>query len=139
MKVYFGSDHHGYRLRPRLVSYVRKLGYDIEDLGPYDDFPDAAGEVVKRARYRGRGVLICGTGQGVTIAANRYPGIRAAMCYTVANAKHAREHLNANVLTLGADNIQYSLAKKIVRTFLSTKFRRKKRYVRRIKQMDNLC
>lgn len=137
MKVYFGSDNHGNALRSKLVSYANKLGYKTEDVGTDIDFPVMAQKVVKRVLKRkgGVGILMCRTGQGMAIAANRHLGIRAAVCNTVADTKKAREHLNANILTLGADRTKSNLAKKIVKTFLSTAFIEKERYKRRIQQI----
>jgi ribose 5-phosphate isomerase B len=108
MNVYFGSDSHGDDLRHRLVSYANGLGYKSKDLGADVDFPVIAQKVAKRVlKDKGSvGVLMCGTGQGVAIAANRHCGIRAALCNTVADTKQAREHLDANILTLGADRIK---------------------------------
>jgi ribose 5-phosphate isomerase B len=140
MKVYFGSDHHGENLRPMLVYYVRKLGYLTEDLGMNIDFPVMAQNVSERVlEYAGNmGILICGTGQGISIAANRNRGIRAADCRTVADARQAREQLDANILAIGADHVGYPLAKNIVYVFLTTEFTGEERYKRRIKQMDDL-
>lgn len=137
MKVYFGSDNHGNALRPKLVAYANKLGYKSEDLGTDIDFPVMAQRVVKKVlKHKGSvGILMCGTGQGMAIAANRHLEIRAALCNTVADAKRAREHLDANVLTLGADRIKNNLAKKIVKTFLSAAFIEEGRYKRRIQQI----
>lgn len=137
MKVYFGSDNHGCKLRPELIAYVNELGYKSDDLGMNIDFPVIAKKVVKEVlEYQdNRGVLICGTGQGVAIASNRHEGIRAAVCNTVEDAKQSREHLNANILTLGADRVNGSLSKEIVQAFLSTAFIEEDRYKRRIRQM----
>jgi len=140
MKVYFGSDHHGDDLRPKLASYVNELGFESEDMGMNNDFPVMAKEVSKRVleSENSLGILICGTGQGIAIATNRNQGIRAAVCNTVVDARQAREHLNANILTFGADCVEYPLAKEIVDVFLSTKFIEEERYKRRIKQVDDL-
>lgn len=139
MKVYFGSDHHGGDLRPKLMFYVNELGHESEDLGMSNDFPIMAQKLVKNVLEHdgSMGILICETGQGMAITANRYPGIRAAVCSTATDAKQAREHLNANILTLGADHVKYPLAKEIVETFLATKFIEEERYNRRIKQTDD--
>lgn len=138
MRIYFSCDHHGNDLKPKLLSYTNKLGYKGEDLGGSKDFPLAAQKVaISVLKHKGGvGILMCGTGQGVAMAANRYPGIRAALCSTVAEARQAREHLDANVLTLSADVLSLDLAKKIVKTFLTVDFTKKTRYKRRIRQME---
>jgi ribose 5-phosphate isomerase B len=136
MIVYIGSDHHGEKLRPRLASYVGELGYEYEDLGLNVDFPLMAQAVAARILEEGgMGILICGTGHGMAIAASRFPGIRAAVCRTIEDAQQAREHLDANVLAIGADCTKYDLAIDITRTFLSTQFSGKDRYLRRIEQI----
>jgi len=140
MKVYLGSDQHGEKLRPLLVSYVRKLGYEAEDLEMSIDFPLIARKVSERVlEYAGMGFLICGTGQGMAIVANRNRGIRAVACSTIEDARHARERHDANILAIGADRVGYLLAKNIVYAFLITDFTKEERYKRRIKQMDDLC
>lgn len=137
MKVYIGSDHHGGRLRPQLISYVTELSYGCEDVGNNIDFPIVAQEVAKRVlQYKAMGILLCRTGQGMAMAANRFSGIRAAVCNTVEDARQAREHLNANVMTMSADRVAHDAAKEIVRIFLETKFIEEERYQRRIDQID---
>ena len=138
MVVYIGSDHRGEELRPRIASYVYELGYEYKDLGMNEDFPLMAQAVAKKVREnRGIGILICGTGQGMAMAANKFSGIRAAVCNTVEDARLARQHHDANIIAVGADRIGYypGVTKEIIRTFLETKFGHEERYRRRIGQM----
>jgi len=137
MIVYIGSDHRGNELRSRIPVYVAELGYFPMDLGMNTDFPIMAQRVMKLVLKDKNdvGILICGTGQGMAMATNRYDGIRAAVCNNVEDAKQAREHLNANILALGADRVEYEEAREIVKVFLTTEFSEKERYERRIKQM----
>lgn len=138
MRIYIGSDKRGEELRPKITSYLVGLGFDVEDLGVNVDFPLIAEEVSKKVlgSKGSAGILMCGTGQGMAMKANRFSGIRAAVCNTIEDAKQAREHLDANIVTTNADNVSYDLAKEIVRTFLTTEFSKKERYERRIKQSD---
>jgi RpiB/LacA/LacB family sugar-phosphate isomerase len=135
--IYIGSDHRGNELRSKIPVYVAKLGYFPMDLGMDIDFPIMARRVAELVLEHkdSVGILICGTGQGMTITADRYDGIRAALCNNVEDAKQAREHLNANILALGADRVGYEEAREIVKVFLTTEFSKKERYERRIRQM----
>jgi ribose 5-phosphate isomerase B len=141
MRIYFGSDHRGNELRPKLIEFVKGLGYESEDLGMDGDFPLIAQRVVKMVlcHKESRGILICGTGQGMAIASNRYEGIRAVVCNNVEDAIQTREHLNANILALGADRVKDPLSKDIVKVFLTTPFKVEvDRYNRRIEQLKNI-
>ncbi|MGQ9678666.1 MAG: ribose 5-phosphate isomerase B [bacterium] len=128
MKIALGADHRGYRLKEQLKRYLKRLGYDIIDKGPSSsdkvDYPDYAfvvAELVAKKKAA-RGVLICATGIGMSIAANKVPRIRAALCTTPELARLSREHNNANVLCLGADHLSYKKAKEIIRIWLTTSF-----------------
>ena len=108
MTIAVGSDHGGFVLKQSIVEHLRQSGYSIEDFGVHSpesaDYPDVAkkvAEAVARGEYE-KGILFCGTGIGVAIAANKVAGIRAANCQDVFSAKMSREHNNANILTLGA-------------------------------------
>jgi len=120
-----GSDHGGLDLKETVISVLRSLGHEVDDLGTYDrnscDYPDYAQKVaegVAAGRYD-RGVLICGTGLGMSIAANKVPGIRAAVCNEIYMARMARAHNDANVLCLGARVVGPGVAEEIVRTFFT--------------------
>ncbi|NLG79754.1 MAG: ribose 5-phosphate isomerase B [Firmicutes bacterium] len=128
MRVAIGSDHAGFEMKESLKEYVKSLGHEVEDFGAPScdpvDYPDIGYRVardVASGRFD-RGVLICGTGIGMSIVANKVPGVRAALVGDVATARLAREHNDANVLTLGARIIRLELAREIVRVFLETGF-----------------
>lgn len=126
--VAIGADHGGFSLKETLKSTLLEKGYQVEDCGTdsaesvdYPDFARAVAEKVAR-RTAWRGIIIDGAGIGSCMAANKVPGVRAAMCYDYATAFNSREHNNANVLTLGAGLIGENLAKQITITFLETEF-----------------
>ncbi len=127
-KVAIGSDHGGYKLKELLSKHIHELGYDPIDCGTTDtnavDYPDFARLVAVQVASGSawRGVMIDGAGIGSCMTANKVPGIRASMCYDLSSASNAREHNDANVLTLGAGLIGESLAKQILKTWLSTEF-----------------
>lgn len=129
MKVYLGSDHAGFPLKETLCEYVRGAGHEVIDLGTFDaekkvDYPDLAREVGEKVRENpgSRGVLVCGTGIGVSIAANKLNGIRAAHVHDVTEARLAREHNDANIVTVGARTLGAETAKEVVDEFLKTEF-----------------
>jgi ribose 5-phosphate isomerase B len=126
--VAIGADHGGFALKESLKNTLEEDGYQVIDCGPQStdsvDYPDFA-RVVAESVTSGkawRGIMIDGAGIGSCMAANKVPGARAAMCYDHATASNAREHNNANILTLGAGLIGLNLAKQIVKTFLTTEF-----------------
>lgn len=127
-KVAIGSDHGGYKLKEQLSKHICELGYDPIDCGTSDtnavDYPDFARLVAVQVASGSawRGVMIDGAGIGSCMTANKVPGIRASMCYDLSSASNAREHNDANVLTLGAGLIGENLAKQILKTWLSTEF-----------------
>lgn len=129
MKIYIGSDHAGYELKFNLVSFIMESfpKYEVFDCGPYSDdsvdYPDFAGKVCKNVlNGNSLGILICGTGLGMSIAANKFKGIRAALCNDLFTAKLSRQHNDANVLALGSRVVGYGVATEIVRNFLTNKF-----------------
>ena len=149
LKIIIGSDHAGYEMKSKLMFFLKNVvdigeGIDIEDMGTYStesvDYPDQALCVseriisFKKNGVKVLGILICGTGIGISIAANKVPGIRAANCHNEFTAQMAREHNDANILVLGSRVIDLSLAEKIVRIFLTTQHAgdRHKRRVQKI-------
>jgi ribose 5-phosphate isomerase B len=126
--VAFGADHGGFALKETLKEFVSGLGYSIIDCGAHSteavDYPDLAYAVARlvSAGEAERGIVIDGAGIGSAMAANKVPGVRAALCYDHATAVNSREHNDANVLTLGAGLIGVNLAKQIVQTWLATPF-----------------
>ena len=128
MKIAIGSDHRGFEIKQKLVELVRGLGHDVADAGPPDtqsvDYPDYAFQVAEMVATQSaqRGVLICGTGIGMSIAANKVPGIRAALCLDPVTAGISRRHNDANVLCLGGDLITADQAVRILRVWIKTEF-----------------
>lgn len=143
MRIAIGSDHRGHGLKQSLLALLQELGYECQDVGCYNsdpvDYPDVAqavGEQVasKRADH---GILICGSGIGMAIAANKVPGVRAAPCHDFLSARMAREHNDANVLCLGSDYIGPMLAQDIVKAYLGSHFQGG-RHGRRIEKIASL-
>lgn len=142
MKIFTASDHGGYKLRKVIIGYLRDLKKDVEDLGTDSeesvDFPDFARKLCSKIiKGKSCGILICGTGIGMSIAANKYKGIRAALCSDVYSARMSREHNDANVLCLGGRVIGEELAKEIVKVWLESKFSGDKRHKRRLKKIGS--
>lgn len=145
MKVYIGSDHNGHHLKRSLVDYLQANKYDVFDDGdkslePDDDFPVFAAKVVADilAEPDARGILICGSGQGMCMAANRFKGIRAALGYDAESVRSARNDDDANIVCLPAKILKADEANDLVNTFLKTPFAAAPRFVRRIKELDEL-
>lgn len=127
--IAIGSDHGGYRLKMEIIDFLNKIGREVKDLGTCDascssDYPDyglAVAEAVKSGECE-KGIIICGTGIGISMAANKVPGIRAALCTDSYMAKMSREHNNANVLALGERVVGVGLALDIVAVWLASEF-----------------
>ena len=126
--IAIASDHAGYELKQILVEELGALGYEALDLGTdgpdsvdYPDFGDALAKAIAEGRAE-RGVLVCGSGLGIAMAANRHAGVRAAPCHDETSARLTREHNDANVLALGARLVGIEVAKDCLRTFLKTEF-----------------
>ena len=128
MKVVLGADHAGFVLKQSLCSYVRSLGHEAQDLGTHSedsvDYPDFAVAVARAVASKDadRGILVCGTGLGMAMVANKVEDIRAAPCFEALSAQLARAHNDANVLTLGSRLVGPDLAEEIVRRFLEHEF-----------------
>lgn len=126
MKIAVGADHAGVRLKDHLAQMLRDEGHQVDDVGTFTedsvDYPDFAGEVAAKVvgEKAERGLLVCGTGIGVAIAANKIDGVRAATCNDLFAAKMSRAHNNANIVALGARVVGTGLAEEIVHTFLDT-------------------
>ncbi len=141
MKIALGSDHGGYQLKENLKEYLKKLDVEYIDFGCKSeksvDYPDIGFKVaieVKSGKYD-RGILICGTGIGMSVVANKVRGITASLCHDVFSARNTREHNDANILTLGARVIGVGLAKEIVKVWLNTKFCQKERHINRLNKI----
>ncbi len=144
-RIAIGSDHRGFLLKKAIIPLLAELGHDSHDMGCYNgdpiDYPDVA-EKVAIAVANGEadyGVLICGTGTGMSISANKVPGVRAALCTDPMSAQMARRHNDANVLCLGGEMIGEWLAKEITAAYLSAEFEggRHARRVEKISRLDN--
>ncbi len=142
MTVFVGADHRGVRLKSEIVQLLEKLGHAIVDVGAYSeekpcDYPLIAFEVAKHvSKTRGsRGILVCMSGVGLSIAANKVPGAYAALCYNKESAKMSREHNNANILVLGAEFVSKAQLQEIVEVWLTTKFEGG-RHLRRFKKIQ---
>lgn len=140
--IALGSDHGGYALKQEIMKHLTERGMEYQDFGCYSeescDYP-VYGKKVAQAVADGaceRGIIICGTGIGISISANKVPGIRAALCHDCFSAQATREHNDANVLAMGARVIGPGLALRIVDTFLDTPFSGDERHVRRISMIE---
>ncbi len=128
MRIALGADHRGFVLREKVVELLRQSGHEVIDLGTFSpeptDYPDVAAAVCEKVS-RGeveRGILVCGTGLGMCIAANKFRGVRAAPCHDDLTAEMSRRHNDANVLCLSADLLGVKLVERMVRLWLSTPF-----------------
>lgn len=142
MRVFLGSDHAGYELKVHLVSHLTQLGYEVVDVGPpsydpEDDYPAYCFHTAARvlAAPGSLGVVIGGSGNGEQIAANKVPGIRAALAWSTETARLGREHNDANVVAIGARMHSLEEAAEIAQTFLDTAFSGNERHARRIAQV----
>ena len=142
-----GCDHGGYLLKEKLVTFLRSWGFSVMDAGAFSeasmDYPDTAARVA-RAVSRGRvsrGILICKSGIGNSIVANKFPGVRAALCYTVKTAKLSRRHNDANILVLGAMFVNEARMIKIVNAWIKEPFEggRHLRRLKKIERIEDVC
>ena len=140
--IAIGSDHGGYALKQEIMAHLEKRGLEYKDFGCYSeascDYPEY-GKAVAHAVADGEcecGILICGTGIGISITANKVPGIRAALCTDCFMAEATRQHNDANILALGGRVVGPGLALKIVDTFLDTPFSNEERHIRRIRGIE---
>jgi ribose 5-phosphate isomerase B len=142
--IFLGSDHAGFALKEKIKGLLAKKGMKYEDLGPYklnkkDDYPDYAFKVAEKVSQNknSKGILICGSGIGMEIAANKVRGIRAAAAYDHYTAKFSREDNNANVLSLRARKFPFQKIKRIINVWLDTDFNKEERHIRRIHKIDS--
>ena len=149
MKIYIGSDHQGFHLKEAVEAWLKKEGYDIEDVGdvvldPNDDYPQfaqkAAHKVLESDEKDARAILICGGGQGMAMAANRFKGIRAAVVWDEHEAKMTRLDNDSNVLSLPARILDGDInnVKNIINAWLNTKFSAASRHIRRNQEIDSM-
>jgi ribose 5-phosphate isomerase B len=144
MRVVLGADHAGFELKQNLLEYVRGLGHEVLDVGTtstapvdYPDYAEAVGLAVL-SRQADRGILICGSGVGASVAANKLPGIRAAVCHDSYSAHQGVEHDDMNILVLGSRVIASELARDLVRNYLGATFSGEERHVRRLEKIRKL-
>ena len=143
MKIAIGADHGGFGLKGALIARMKAAGHRVSDLGVFSpepcDYPVIGASVAAavRKRFTQRGVLLCKSGGGMAIVANKFPGVRAVVCQTVSSAKHAREHNDCNVLVLGAEGLSRRQALAILDAWLRTPFAGG-RHARRIKQIERI-
>ena len=149
MKIFIGSDHRGFNLKEKVFAYLAKHGYDVEDVGdktldPNDDFPEfaqvAALRIIGSDDSDPRGILICGGGQGMAMAANRFRGIRASVIWDAFEAKETRNDNDSNMLCLPARVLENddNLWQGIIETWINTPFAAAPKYKRRNAQIDEL-
>lgn len=146
MKVFLGSDHGGFAWKERIFAYLSNHDYDVEDVGakqlnPKDDYPVFAQQAVMKVLGSddedARAILICRGGQGMAMAANRFPGIRASVVWSANEAKMTRVDNDSNMLCLPADHISEEQAEGIIETWLNTDFSQAPRHIERLKEIDS--
>jgi ribose 5-phosphate isomerase B len=143
MTVHIGADHAGFALKEHLKKFLQAKGYTIKDHGAHklvktDDYPDYAAKVSKAVQKKGMGILVCGSAEGICIAANKIRGIRGVAVWNLQNAKLSRQHNDANVLCLSGWQLPKKTAEKIVLTWIKTPFSKEQRHVRRINKIKRL-
>ncbi len=143
MNIFIGADHNGYQLKEQIESYLRQGGHDVTDVSgdefdPGDDYPIHAAKVATSVLSTpdSVGILLCGSGQGICMTANRFKGIRASLVWSNEQARVSRNDDDANVLCLPAKELHFDKARNIIDTWLKTPFENVERRRRRIKQMD---
>jgi ribose 5-phosphate isomerase B len=144
MRIAVASDHAGYQFKQELVSFLKSQGHDVVDLGTdseapvdYPDFAEKVGVAVLNAKAE-RGILICGSGVGASVAANKHPGVRAGLCHDTYSAHQGVEHDDMNVLVLGARVIASMLAHELVQAFLNARFTGEERHLRRLNKIKEI-
>jgi ribose 5-phosphate isomerase B len=145
MKISIGADHAGYEMKQDLIDFVQQQGHTVHDVGTFDpgkpdDYPDYATLVAEdiRSGKADRGILVCGSGVGVSVAANKYKGIRAGLCHDHYSAHQGVEHDDMNVLVLGARIIGPMMARDSVDAFLNATFSGEERHVRRLNKVKTI-
>ena len=141
--IHIGADHAGFQLKEHLKKFLHSKKYSIKDLGAHklvktDDYPIIAAKVARAVQKGGKGILVCGSAEGVCIVANKFKGIRAVAVWTLQNAKLSRAHNDANILCLSGWELSKKIAEKIALTWLKTPFSGKTRHVRRLKEIARL-
>ena len=146
MAIFIGADHRGFELKNKLVEYLQEKNIRIEDMGnyqldPFDDYPDFAKKVTQAVLQNPEGslgIVICGSGVGVCIAANKAPGILCGIGFEIEQTLHAREDDHINVLSLPSDFVSFEKAKQIIDTFISGVPKKGEKYLRRLRKLENI-
>lgn len=145
MRIVLGADHAGYDMKQDAIALVRKLGHEVLDVGTHsgtqpDDYPDFAEALgmALRDHKADRGILICGSGVGASVAVNKIPGIRGGLCHDCYSAHQGVEHDDMNVLVMGSRIIGAELAHELIKSFLGAKFSGEERHVRRLGKVKNI-
>lgn len=144
--VYLGADHRGFELKEKIKTWLKGQGILFEDLGahklePQDDYPDFALAVANKVAqnpHEHRGILLCGSGMGMDVVANKVRGVRATVAYSRDSARHARTNDDINVITLAGDILSLDEASEIINIFLTTEFSGEERHVRRLKKIREI-
>ncbi len=144
--IYLGADHRGFQLKETLKEFLLEKGVECMDMGAhsleegddYADFAERVSQKVSEKPCENKGILTCGSGHGMDMVANKFPAVRAALCLSRERAVQSREHEDANMLVLPADDIDESLAKDMVDTWLSTPFSKAERHRRRLKKIKDI-
>ena len=142
MRIAIGADHAGFELKRDLAGYLAQKGHEVTDLGTHStaavDYPDIADAVASAIRngQADRGILVCGSGAGASVAACKFPGVRATVCHDCYSARQAVEHDDVNVLCLGARVIGPALAQSLLDAFLAASFSGEERHMRRLTKID---
>ena len=144
MRLVIGSDHAGWPLKQTVIDHIHSLGHEVVDVGSYDeapvDFPDIARAVAQKVTSgeAARGIMVCGTGVGASIAANKMKGIRAAVCHDVHSAHQCVEHDDVNVMCIGAQIVGPWLAKDLIAAYLNAKFSTAEEFRRRVAKLADM-
>jgi RpiB/LacA/LacB family sugar-phosphate isomerase len=144
MKIIIGADHGGFEIKGKLTEQLKKQGHEVKDIGTFTaescDYPEIGAKVaegISQKKFE-RGILICKSGIGLSIVANKFPGVRAALCHNAEQAKLSREHNDANVLVLGAEQVSKKEIYEMIQIWLTTLFESGGRHERRVKQIDEI-
>lgn len=145
MKICISSDHGGFELKKILIKHINSLGFEIKDLNdidydPNDDYPDTSklvADAISNKSYD-KGIILCGSGVGASVVANKYKNVRAAICHDTYSASQGVEHDDMNIVCLGGRIIGDALAKEIVAEFLNAKFIDEERFIRRKEKLDQI-
>src|SRR6186713_2120372 len=144
MRLVIGSDHAGWSLKKAVIDHVRSLGHEVLDVGSYDenpvDFPDIARAVAQKVTSgeAARGIMVCGTGVGASIAANKMKGIRAAVCHDIHSAHQCVEHDDVNVMCIGAQIVGPWLARDLIAAYLDARFSTAEEFRRRVAKLADM-